>query len=337
MIRPFATLIDDYRIWYKITFQRGRILHTPDSSWEEFDRPAHYSDPRTFYGANGVVPAVATAPVRSRTRAEVESFRHSSLHPIARDGYEATDTSTGRFYWNAGRANAPVAILCHGWAHEAVRPIEKLFVEPLLSAGFSVALPSLPFHFERTPAGTYSGEMMVTGDVALTVEAFRQSAKDVCGLVSWLKAQGHETVGLVSYSLGGYVAGLAACLRDDLDFVVIGAAGDSVVSVILDTRLGRNVRDDLSASGMHQREKLERAWGVISPGRLPLRVPRERVLLVAGRHDRIMLASSVQRLWEGWGRPPIRWENEGHYSLLAVPGRLVRRARPLLAAFSREA
>jgi len=39
----------------------------------------------------------------------------------------------------------------------------------------------------------------------------------------------------------------------------------------------------------------------------------------------------VQRLWEGWGRPPIRWMNEGHYSLLAWPGRLVRLARPMLS------
>lgn len=330
MIRLFATLIDDYRIWHKITFQRGRILHTADSRWEEFDRPEHYSDPRLFYGTDGVVPDLTTRPLRTAKRAHIESFRHPSVHPIRHEGYEATNTSTGWLYWNAHRADAPVAILCHGWAHDALRPIEAVFIEPLLAAGLSVALPSLPFHFERTPAGTYSGEMMVTGDVALTVEAFRQSAKDVCGLIAWLRSRGHQRVGLVGYSLGGYVAGLVACLRDDLEFVVIGATGDSVVSVILDTRLGRNVREDLAASGMHERERLERAWGVISPGRLPLRVPRERVLLVAGRHDRIMLASSVQRLWEGWGRPPIRWMNEGHYSLLAWPGRLVRLSRPVL-------
>jgi len=49
-------------------------------------------------------------------------------------------------------------------------------------------------------------------------------------VVSWLRDEG-LTVGVMGYSLGGYVAGLLACVRDDLAAVVIGAAGDSVVEV----------------------------------------------------------------------------------------------------------
>jgi len=90
------------------------------------------------------------------------------------------------------------------------------------------------------------------------------------------------------------------------------------------------VREDLASSGMDRRDRLERAWGVISPGRLPLRLPADRVLLLAGVWDGIMLGSSVRRLWESWGRPPIRWEREGHYTLLAMPGRVVRRSLPFL-------
>jgi len=134
----------------------------------------------------------------------------------------------------------------------------------------------------------------------------------------------------MGYSLGGYMAALLACVRDDLRAVVIGAAGDSVVSPILDTRLGVNVREDLSQSGMHARDRLEEAWGVISPGRLTPRVSRDRILMVAGEWDRIMLRASVQRLHEAWGSPALRWEPQGHYSLLAVPGRLVWRSLPFL-------
>src|SRR5262249_15116556 len=140
------------------------------------------------------------------------------------------------------------------------------------------------------------------------------------------------TCAVMGYSLGGYLAALLACIRDDLAAVVIGAAGDSVVSPILETRLGVNVREDLSWSGMHRSERLGGAWAGISPGRLTPRVPRERVLLVAGAWDRIMLPTSVRRLHERWGRPELRWEDQGHYTLLAVPGRLVRRSVSFLRA-----
>ncbi len=372
MNRHLSRFIDDYRIWYKVTFQRGRILTTRSDAWEAFDHPDHYRDPRLFYGADGhaplpvpldgdhvverdasgtAVPGVSEGrarssgngrvhgPYRSRPAppsaiervATIERFTYPSRHAIRDYPWPETNRAVVRLYRLRDRPGAPVAILCHGWAHDALRGVERIFVEPLLREGYSVALPSLPLHLERTPAGAFSGEMMVTGDVVLTVQAFRQAVGDLDDLVEALRARGHTKVGLVGYSLGGYLAGLLACLRDDLDFVVIGAAGDSVVSTILDTGLGANVREDLSRSGMHRRDALARAWGIISPGRLTPRVPRDRILIIAGRHDRIMLESSVRVLWEAWGRPPIRWEEEGHYTLLALPGRLIRRAWPLLA------
>ncbi len=330
MWRPIAEFIDDYRIWHKITFQRGRILRTRSGAWQDLDRPELYADPRSFYAADGRVPEVTVTHEREDRLAHVERFTFPSGHRI--EGWPAreSDTAAGRIYRNRIVPEAPVVVLSHGWAHDGWRALEVIYVEPLLREGFSVALLALPFHFERAPPGTYSGELMVSGDVLLTVEAFRQGVADLIGLTKWLRDRGGRGVGLVGYSLGGYLAGIVACLHDDLDYVVIGAAGHSVISPILDTDLGTNVREDLSWSGMHRRENLERAWGIISPGKLRPRIPRQRLLLVAGLYDRIMLRSSVQELWMSWGRPPIRWEDQGHYSLLAVPGRLVRRSLPFM-------
>ncbi len=333
MIRPVARFIDDYRIWHKITFERGRILRTRDASWETLDRPEHYREPCLVYPVNGTRPEPALAPLAEGSLAEVTRFTFPSLHPITAYPYPETNTVTGRLYRLRRAPDAPWIVVSHGWAHDAVRGIEMVYVEPLLKSGYNVALPAHPFHLERTPRGTYSGELMVSGDVALTVEAFRQAVADLCAVANWLAASGPgggRRVGLLGYSLGGYMASLVACLRDDLGAVVIAAAGHSVVSPILETRLGVNVREDLSWSGMDRPDRLERAWGVISPGRLPLRMSPSRVLLLAGIWDGIMLRSSVHRLWEGWGRPPSLWEREGHYTLLAVPGRVVRRSLAFL-------
>ena len=330
MLKPLAEFIDAYRIWHKVTFQRGRILTTRGTAWEQFDSAENYADPARFYGDGWRLPDLKVGRTRVTELADVASFSFPTLHPIEGYPYTETNTACGRLYRRKAAPRAPVVVLSHGWAHEGMRAIELLYIEPLLRAGFSVALLAHPFHFERTPAGTYSGELMVSGDVVLTVEAFRQSVADLMGLISWLRDTGNRTVGLLGYSLGGYLAALVACLREDLDFVVIGAAGGSVVSPILDTGLGVNVREDLSKSGMHERRSLERAWGIISPGRLAPRVAKHRLLIVAAAYDRIMLRNSVSDLWERWGRPRILWEDQGHYTLLAVPGRLVRRCRDFL-------
>jgi len=330
MLKPLAEFIDAYRIWHKVTFQRGRILTTSGSAWERFDDAENYADPARFYGNGWRLPDLKMVRQSATDLADVSSFSFPTLHPIEGYPYTETNTAWGRLYRRRAEPASPVVVLSHGWAHEGMRGIEMLYVEPLLKAGFSVAVLAHPFHFERTPAGTYSGELMVSGDVVLTVEAFRQSVADMMGLINWLRDTGSRTVGLIGYSLGGYLAGLVACLREDLEFVVIGAAGGSVVSPILDTGLGVNVREDLSRSGMHERGSLRRAWGIISPDRLTPRVPGHRLLIVAAAYDRIMLSDSVSDLWERWGRPRILWEDQGHYTLLAVPGRLVRRCRGFL-------
>jgi len=259
VIRPVARFVDAYRIWHKITFERGRILKTREGSWESLDRPEHYRDPSLIYPVNGGRPDPVVTALSSGPSAVVRRFRFPSLHPVAGYPYAETDMVSGRLYQLRGHPDAPWIVLSHGWAHDAVRGIELVYVEPLLKAGYNVALPAHPFHFERTPAGTYSGELMVSGDVRLTVEAFRQAVSDLCALVNWLGSDGPSggrRVGMLGYSLGGYLAALVACLRDDLGAVVVAAAGDSVVSPILETRLGINVREDLASSGMDRRDRL---------------------------------------------------------------------------------
>jgi hypothetical protein len=244
--------------------------------------------------------------------------------------FPESNVAVGRFYRNRRAPGAPVVMISHGWAHKTLKTIEHLYVRPFVRAGFSVAFVAHPLHFERTPPGAYSGELVVSADVVLTVEAFRQGVIDMLAAANWLRAEGHRTIGVFGYSLGAYLAGIMAAVRDDWAFVVLGGAGDSPVSPILDTPLGRNIREDLDACGMLDRGRLTRAWRVISPGAFRPRLPKERILMIAGRYDRIMLPVSVRRLWRAWGRPPIRWMNRGHYSLLATNRGLMSHAIPFM-------
>jgi hypothetical protein len=258
-------------------------------------------------------------------------FSFASLHPVP---FPESNTAVGRFYRQVRRPDAPVVLVSHGWAHRTLRVVEHLYVRPFLRAGFSVALVVHPLHFERTPPDAYSGELLVSGDAVLTVEAFRQGVVDLMAAAEWLRDGGRRPLGLFGYSLGGYLAGILAAVRGDWSFVVLGGTGDSLVSPILDTPLGRNVREDLRACGMAARADLTRAWRIVSPGALRPRVPKQRILLVAGRYDRIMLPVSVRRLWRAWDRPRLVWLRRGHYTLLTTNGGLMAQAIPFMRGWA---
>lgn len=321
MLRALSAGIDGYRIWYKITFQRGRILATQSESWRRYADPPPFPDARKFFPCDGIVPEARVSREQARSWALVRCIGFRSRHPLP---FEESNQVIGHWYVPPSDPAAPLIVLCHGWAHRSRRGIERLYVRPFLRRGWSVLMMAHPLHFERTPAGTYSGELMVSGDAALTVEAFRQAVVDLSDAVSFVLSRGARRWGLFGYSLGGYVAGLLGCVRDDPSFLVLAGTGDSVVSPILDTRLGRNLREDLAESRLLDRDLLERYWNTISPARWKPAVGRERILLVAGLHDRIMLPESVERLWRAWDRPALTWLPRGHYTLLAAPGALFR-------------
>jgi hypothetical protein len=325
--RAFSVSLDRFRVWYKITYRRGRVLATTGDGWRALEDPSFFREPARFYRAGETVPRVSARVVGRIAGAEVVRFTFPTLHPMQ---FPETNVAVGRLYRVLRDPRAPVVLISHGWAHRTLRTIEHLYVRPFLRAGFSVAFVAHPLHFERTPPGAYSGELVVSADVVLTVEAFRQGVIDLIGAANWLRSEGHRRVGLFGYSLGAYLAGIMAAVRGDWAFVVLGGAGDSPVSPILDTPLGRNIREDLAACGMLERDKVTRAWRVISPGAFTPLVPRERILLLAGRYDRIMLPASARRLWRAWGRPRLLWLRRGHYTLLATNRDLMAAAIPFM-------
>jgi len=327
LLRPLHVQLDNFRIWYKINYERGRILATRGEAWRSLDTPSFFTRPESFYHADGAIPQVTEQSTKGIAGATVSRFSFPTLHPLR---FPETNMAVGRFYRNSRQPDAPVVLVSHGWAHRTIRTIEHLYVKPFLRRGFSVVFLAHPLHFERTPRGTFSGELTVSADVVLTVEVFRQGVIDMLGAANWLRSLGEKRIGLVGYSLGGYLAGLAAAVRDSWAFVVLGGTGDSPVSPILDTSLGKNIREDLRACQMLDRGRLTKAWKIISPGALSPKVPRERILLVAGRYDRIMLPTSVRRLWNAWGRPELHWLSRGHYTLLATNSGFLNRAVPFM-------
>jgi hypothetical protein len=72
----------------------------------------------------------------------------------------------------------------------------------------------------------------------------------------------------------------------------------------------RHAREGGAAALSH--DELRRSFRVHSPLAHPLRMPAERVLIVAGRGDRIVPPSHPAALWTHWGEPAIHWFSGSH-------------------------
>ncbi|MCZ6778009.1 MAG: alpha/beta hydrolase family protein [Acidobacteria bacterium] len=319
--RFFCGAIDELCIGYKITFRRGRVLATRNERWRRLADPELLADPCRFYALNGTLPDFSPGPVHRLPWTRFQDLAFDSPHPLP---FPEANRARARWFRGGIDFDRPLVILGHGWAHRGLENVQRIYVKRIVEGGCDLLLPTLPMHLERAPTGTYSGEIMVSGDVVLTAEAFRQAVVEMRALVRWARQQGYTRVGVLGYSLGGFLAGLLACVERNLSFAIIAGACSGLATTILDTRLGRNIRKDLAVCGMLDRQRLEAAWAILSPARLRPQLPLHRLLLLAGRYDRIMPASSVRQWQRSWQLPYIRWYERGHYTLLALPGKVLK-------------
>lgn len=175
--------------------------------------------------------------------------------------------------------------------------------------GLDVAMMTLPYHGARSPRGSrFSGERFASPYVSHLNEAVRQAVHDTRRVLTWLSDRTQRPVGLLGLSLGGYISALFAGLSDDPAFVV------PMVPPVSIADLGRRFLEDggLTATSPLSPSEREKAYGIHSPLAYPARVPQERLMIVAGRGDRVVPPEHPRTLWEHWGRPRIHWFSGSH-------------------------
>jgi dienelactone hydrolase len=231
--------------------------------------------------------------------------------------YDANLTARVRLFSGAP-ALRPVVICLHGWG--AGRPWldERAFVVPyLLRIGLDVALFQLPFHGQRTPAGSpRSGALFPGPNLVRTNESFGQAVSDLRALALYLRGRGAPAIGALGMSLGGYTTALWAGLDDGLAFAGAIIPAVSMSHLFWSHGAGSPARRRAERAGVTA-ELLDDAFAVHAPLRRPVRLARERLLIAAARGDRITPPEQAEMLWRHWGEPELCWIAGGHLTQLA--------------------
>lgn len=231
--------------------------------------------------------------------------------------YPENLTARARIY--AHREPRPAIICLHGWGGGAWWVEERAFpVAYLNRIGLDVVLFQLPYHGERTPRlSSRSGSLFPSQHVVRTNEAFGQAIWDLRGLAHYLRDRGAPAVGVTGMSLGGYTSALWASVDDGLAFSMPMIPAVSMSALMWRHGKTSPARRRAEKVGI-SRELLDEVFAVHAPLTRPVKLPPERLLIVAGRGDRITPPDQAKSLWRHWGEPELHWFPGGH---LAQVGR----------------
>lgn len=242
--------------------------------------------------------------------------------------YEPDPEEPGRERWFAYSANRTA----HAWVlrHRHPRPwlvcihgagmgypLADLFAFQAAwlhkGLGVNLAFPVMPLHGPRR-RGVPPGVGFPSDDLLDTVHAVAQAVWDTRRLVSWIRTEGSDIVGLAGLSLGGYTTALLAGVEPGLACVIAGVPAVDFAE-LFERHAPRHLRRLPGFTEMTHEARL--AHRVISPLALSPQVPHERRFIFAGLADRLVNPhKQVRALWAHWQRPSIHWFEGSHVGFL---------------------
>ena len=144
----------------------------------------------------------------------------------------------------------------------------------------------------------------------LVVAGMAQWLAEVHGLVGWLRGQGAASVGILGYSLGSVVGGLAATLWPDLDFAALLAPVGHHLHAIRHSRAAACVWPWMRRVSPAEAALLDR-WAPLY--RQPV---APRLLFLKTMYDVLQPTALQEIWWRRWGSPPFHGYPHGHMSVL---------------------
>ena len=281
------------------------------------DRNGVLAAPRTFHEA----PSPAVMDVRMR-RVGRTRFGHATYPSPYRPRADApgakrfaltTDNHVVHAWILRQTVRAPWVVCLHG-AGMGDPPADMIAFRAsyLHGCGFNVAIPVLPHHGPRG-AGRFE-VAFPTDDPAVNLHAATQAIADVRALLAYVATSDERAV-LYGISLGAYVAGAVAALEPTLAGVIVGVPVVDIAALMRTHAPARFLDHPLFADFCTIAEQLETATSAL---RLPAPTgsPATRSIW-AGRADRLVRPTEVQRLAAHWSSPGVCWYEGGHMGFLA--------------------
>ena len=191
-------------------------------------------------------------------------------------------------------ALVPAALLLHGFSSSKERMAQAIG-RALLARGVASLALDLPFHGERAGA-----DREIPKNPLALVGAWRTAVAESRAAAAWLAAQADvdaARIGVVGYSLGGFLALMTAAEDERFQVVALAAAGD--------------LPDRTPYAALVR--------GLVDPLRAARQLDGRPLLLVNGRRDTTTRPAQAERLFAAAAEPKtLTWYDGGHWPPPAV-------------------
>lgn len=277
------------------------------------------ADPASYHGS----PPALEKPALQRSRTRGISFEHLSFE----SGYEPHAGEPGRERWlsYAPCRTAHAWVLRHGddgggrpWlvcihGYQMGTPLVDFgaFRPAWLHRrlGLNLVLPVLPVHGPRK-IRRMSGDGFLSGELLDTVHALAQAAWDIRRVVSWVRSQDAQRIGVYGLSLGGYSTALVASLEPGFACAIAGIPATDFARLSWKHGPADSLRRAEEAGiGIGETTNLKK---VVSPLALRPQLAREQRFLFGGSADQLVPPDHVRDLWWHWERPAMHWYPGAH-------------------------
>ena len=218
-------------------------------------------------------------------------------------------------YWRHEGDARPTLIAIHGFSADPYWLNEWFFELPrYFNMGCDVLLVTLPFHGRRKGRlAPFSGHGFFAGGISRMNEAFGQAIFDLRIFLDFLlEDQGAPSVGATGISLGGYTAALLAAVDERLSFAIPNVPLVSIADLVMEWHpISMATRGIMGALKLSLAD-IRKLVAVHSPLSYPVKLPKERLLIIGGVGDRMAPPKHARLLWEHWDKPDIHWFAGSH-------------------------
>jgi len=218
----------------------------------------------------------------------------------------------------------PVVVVLHYWG-AMNRNVERALGEELNNRGIAAVLMTLPYHLERTPQGSRSGEMAIQPDIDALNQTLLQSLQDTRRAIDYIQTQpefDHDKIGITGLSLGAIVTALVYGIDTRVSHAAFVLGGVDIAHILWNSSRVVPQREELRHKGFTE-EKLRDALKDLEPGTFLAQRPDTDAYVVAARYDTVIPSRSTQELIRDLKQPKISWMNTGHFGGVFVQKRLL--------------
>ncbi|MBN1363400.1 MAG: alpha/beta hydrolase [Syntrophaceae bacterium] len=281
-----------------------------------YHEQGYVDKPASFFAMSGQVPEYHIKKQTKYKNGVYQEISFDSLYeprnPLLRERYLSyPENRTGYLIrWMHGDKPRKTVLCLHGFMMGSPREAERMFkIHKLFSMGLDVALCVHPFHWKRIKGLRSARRVYLTlGDTAFTNECVAHSVFDLHNVFLILDKLGAKNIGIVGASLGGYIAGIYACLNKKPDFVAMMVPSLSLLYPI-------------SPDIFYRRSPFDLEWQFNarcvaefhSPLNLQPQIPVDNILLIASRGDKLCPYNLVEKLRQRWGLSRCYYRTGGHW------------------------